>query len=132
MFNNNLSKEGKEALDRELLEWEQEMGRNPVSNAVPVRFDDDIDSEQYFTKQESNSHEQRAKRAEAERNKGNEAMKSKDFDEAIGFYTRSLELDDRQPASFCNRALAFLKKNGGWFVIQSTTGWSRTAATRWR
>ena len=38
-------------------------------------------------------------------------MKSKDFNEAIAFYNKSIELDNKQSATFCNRALAFLKKN---------------------
>ncbi len=50
--------------------------------------------------------------AERERIKGNEAIKSKDFDEAISFYTRSIELDSTMHQSYGNRALAYLKKKG--------------------
>jgi|JI10StandDraft_1071094.scaffolds.fasta_scaffold352098_2 tetratricopeptide (TPR) repeat protein len=42
--------------------------------------------------------------------KGNEAIKSKDFDEAITYYSRSLELDPNMYQAFGNRALAYFKK----------------------
>lgn len=39
-------------------------------------------------------------------------MKSKDFNEAIQYYNKSIELDPNQAATYCNRALAYLKKKG--------------------
>lgn len=69
-----------------------------------------INPGQYFSKTGSLSKEQRIKLAENERNKGNESMKSKDFDEAIGYYTRSIEYDPSMASSYCNRALVHLKK----------------------
>jgi tetratricopeptide (TPR) repeat protein len=36
-------------------------------------------------------------------------MKSKDFNDAVGCYSRSLDLYPDEPASYCNRALAYLK-----------------------
>lgn len=42
--------------------------------------------------------------------KGNEAIKSKDFDEAISYYSKSIELDSTMHQSYANRALAYLKK----------------------
>lgn len=51
----------------------------------------------------------RRKRAENEKNKGNEALKSKDFKEAIQYYTKSIEYDPHIAASYCNRALVYLK-----------------------
>ena len=50
--------------------------------------------------------------AEKERTKGNEAIKSKDYDEAISYYSQSIELDQRMYQSWGNRALAYLKKKG--------------------
>ena len=47
--------------------------------------------------------------AEAERVKGNEAIKSKDFQQAITYYTSSLSLDPQMYQSYSNRALAYLK-----------------------
>ena len=41
--------------------------------------------------------------------KGNECMKSKDYNDAVLCYTRSLDLFPNEPASYCNRALAYLK-----------------------
>jgi small glutamine-rich tetratricopeptide repeat-containing protein alpha len=48
--------------------------------------------------------------AEAERYKGNEFMKSKEFDEAIASYTRAIADDPKEPAAFSNRALAYLRQ----------------------
>lgn len=53
--------------------------------------------------------------AERERLKGNEALKSKDFDEAINYYTKSIELDSKSFQAFGNRALVYLKKKGTLF-----------------
>lgn len=51
-------------------------------------------------------------RGEKERMKGNEAIKSKDFDEAISYYTTSLDFDPEMHQTYGNRALAYLKKKG--------------------
>ena len=47
--------------------------------------------------------------AENERLKGNECVKAKSYAEAVGCYTRSLELDPEQPFTYSNRAMAYLK-----------------------
>lgn len=52
---------------------------------------------------------ERKKLAENERFKGNECMKSKDFADAIKCYSRSIEMHPNDPATFSNRALAYLK-----------------------
>jgi tetratricopeptide (TPR) repeat protein len=44
-----------------------------------------------------------------ERLKGNEFIKAKDFKEAIQSYSRSIELDSEEAASYSNRAMAHLK-----------------------
>lgn len=41
--------------------------------------------------------------------KGNEAMKSQDFNEAVSNYSKSIELDPEEPSTYCNRALVYLK-----------------------
>jgi tetratricopeptide (TPR) repeat protein len=69
--------------------------------------------------------------AEKERVKGNEAIKSKDFDEAISYYTRSIELDSKMYQSYGNRALAYLKKKGTPPSIQILIDVFRTARRRW-
>ena len=56
-------------------------------------------------------------RAEQERIKGNEAIRSKDFDEAINYYTRSIDIDPEMHQSYGNRAMAFLKKKRTSFPI---------------
>lgn len=67
----------------------------------------------------------RKEKAEKERMKGNEAIKSKDFDEAISYYSQSIELDDSLPQAFSNRALAYLKKRGTPSSTQNLRGvWS--------
>lgn len=47
--------------------------------------------------------------AEDERLKGNEFMKSKEYDEAIACYTKSIQLFPDEAATYSNRALAYLK-----------------------
>ena len=46
--------------------------------------------------------------AEYERLKGNECMHSKDYQEAIQCYSKSLEIYIDDPATYSNRALAYL------------------------
>ena len=48
--------------------------------------------------------------ANAEKDKGNECLRSKDYEEAIIYYTRSIDLLQRA-ALYTNRALAYLKMN---------------------
>jgi len=48
-------------------------------------------------------------KAENEKIKGNEALKSNDLKEALNYYTKSLEYDGKMSASYCNRALVYLK-----------------------
>ena len=57
---------------------------------------------------------QTKKKAEEERLKGNEFMKSKEFDAAVTCYSKSIELFPQDAASYSNRALAYLKlkRNG--------------------
>ena len=47
--------------------------------------------------------------AEDARYRGNEYMKAKEYDEAISAYTRAVELNESEPAAYCNRAMAYLR-----------------------
>jgi len=38
-----------------------------------------------------------------ERNKGNESFRSKDYGEALGYYSKSIEHDPKMKESYCNR-----------------------------
>lgn len=49
------------------------------------------------------------KEAENEKIKGNELMKTKEFDEAIRYYTKSINMYEHEPTTYCNRALAYIK-----------------------
>ena len=41
-------------------------------------------------------------------------MKSKEFNSAVECYTKSISINDKESATFCNRAMAYLKlKNYG-------------------
>jgi hypothetical protein len=51
---------------------------------------------------------QKKRYAEDERLKGNEFMKSKEFEDAVSSYTKSLELME-EAATYSNRAMAYLK-----------------------
>ena len=48
--------------------------------------------------------------AEDERLKGNECVKSKDFKDALLHYSRSIDLFPDEAATYCNRALVYLKE----------------------
>lgn len=48
--------------------------------------------------------------AENERQKGNECVKAKSYQEAVDCYTRSLELDPNQPFTYANRSMAYIKQ----------------------
>ena len=65
------------------------------------------DPKLFETKLSSNLEQQRT--AENERLKGNEFVKSKDFELAIKAYSRSLEINENEPFTFANRAMAYLK-----------------------
>lgn len=41
--------------------------------------------------------------------KGNEYIRSKEFTQAINYYGQSLELNPDEAATYCNRAMAYLK-----------------------
>ena len=52
---------------------------------------------------------QRKQEANNEKIKGNELMKTKEYDEAIKHYTKAINLDDYEPTIYANRALAYIK-----------------------
>ena len=52
---------------------------------------------------------ERKQEANNEKIKGNELMKTKEYDEAIKHYTKSIRLDDFEPTTYANRALAYIK-----------------------
>ena len=41
--------------------------------------------------------------------KGNEFVKAKEYSAAVGCYTRSIELNNKEPFTYANRAMAYLK-----------------------
>lgn len=47
--------------------------------------------------------------AENERYRGNEFMKSKEYNTAVESYTKSIELNSKEAATYSNRAMAYLK-----------------------
>ena len=49
------------------------------------------------------------KEADNEKIKGNELMKTKEFDEAVNHYTLSIEFNPIEATTYCNRALALIK-----------------------
>ena len=52
---------------------------------------------------------ERKKEAQNEKIKGNELMKTKEYDEAIRHYTKAINFDEYEPTIYCNRALAYIK-----------------------
>ncbi|GAA5816870.1 hypothetical protein MFLAVUS_010404 [Mucor flavus] len=53
----------------------------------------------------------RTEKAEAEKAKGNEYFGKKDFEKAIAYYGKAIDLDPTVPVYFVNRAMAYLKIN---------------------
>ena len=49
------------------------------------------------------------KSAEIEKIKGNDFMKKKEYLDAIKHYSLSLNLDNNEPTTYCNRSLAYIK-----------------------
>ena len=52
---------------------------------------------------------EKRQQAESERFKGNEFMREKDFAEAIKCYTKAIDLNPNEAATYSNRAMAYLK-----------------------
>ena len=52
---------------------------------------------------------EKKKIAENEKLKGNELMKTKEYDQAIKLYSSSIKIDPLEPTTYCNRALAYSK-----------------------
>ena len=73
------------------------------SNGSKARFNKDSSHSSLAEKLE------REKIAENERLKGNEFVKAKEYSSAVGCYTRSIELNNQEPFTFANRAMAYLK-----------------------
>ena len=67
---------------------------------------DNLIKETIEKKDESNY---RKKEAQNEKIKGNELMKTKEYDEAIRHYTKAINYDEYEPTIYCNRALAYIK-----------------------
>lgn len=59
---------------------------------------------------ENNSNEQKGE-ADKLKEQGNAAVKRQKWQEAIQFYTNAIELYDKEPAYYCNRALCYFKLN---------------------
>ncbi|QIX02042.1 hypothetical protein AMS68_007559 [Peltaster fructicola] len=55
--------------------------------------------------------------AVAMKNKGNDAFKAKDWPTAIEFYTKAIELNDKEPSFFTNRAQANIKLEAYGYAI---------------
>lgn len=62
-----------------------------------------------------------AEEAIAEKNKGNEAFKNKDWPTAIEHYTKAIELNDEEPSFYTNRAQANIKLEAYGYAIADAT-----------
>lgn len=86
------------------------------------------DYEKYFENEvDGKDEKKKTELAEKERVKGNEAIKSKDFDEAISYYSRSIGFDPKMFQSFGNRALAYFKKKCTYSFTKSSINAWKTA-----
>ncbi len=97
----SVSKEDIEKAKEEILQFENEF-----------KTKDALIKETIEKKDESNYdiiRLERKKEAQNEKIKGNELMKTKEYDEAIRHYTKAINFDEYEPTIYCNRALAYIK-----------------------
>ncbi|KAL4473939.1 hypothetical protein ABPG72_000301 [Tetrahymena utriculariae] len=106
VFNNNVSDKEKQTLESDIYKWEEELQKKEQQKEKAAKI---FEIEQQIQQSETLTEEQKKIKAENEKNKGNEALKSKDYKEAIEYYTKSIEYDPKLAASYCNRALVYLK-----------------------
>jgi len=97
----NVTQEDLAKKDQEMLKFEEEYNKK---DQILLDNRDSKDKRNYEViklerKQEANN----------EKIKGNELMKTKEYDEAIKHYTKSIRLDEFEPTTYANRALAYIK-----------------------
>ena len=97
----NISQEDINKCKEEMLKFEEEFNKK---DQILIDNRDSKEKKNYEVlklerKQEANN----------EKIKGNELMKTKEYDEAIKHYTKSIRLDEFEPTTYANRALAYIK-----------------------
>ena len=97
----NISQEDIDKCKQEMLKFEEEFNKK---DQILIDNRDSKEKKNYEIlklerKQEANN----------EKIKGNELMKTKEYDEAIKHYTKSIRLDEFEPTTYANRALAYIK-----------------------
>ena len=97
----NISQEDINKCNEEMLKFEEEFNKK---DQILIDNRDSKEKKNYEIlklerKQEANN----------EKIKGNELMKTKEYDEAIKHYTKSIRLDEFEPTTYANRALAYIK-----------------------
>jgi len=109
----NIDPETRKLVKDAMEEWEDEIKAKEKQKEERINSSSLADNifENLAVKQDYDalSEEDKKKKAESERIKGNEALKSGDLKEAIQYYGKSLYLDPKMETSYCNRALAHLK-----------------------
>ena len=96
----NVSQEDIDKCKSELLKFEEEYSKK---DKILLNNKDTTEKNYDIIKLE------RKQEANNEKIKGNELMKTKEYDEAIKHYTKSITLDEFEPTTFANRALAYIK-----------------------
>jgi len=97
----NVTQEDIDKCKQEMLKFEEEFNKK---DQILIDNRDSKDKRNYEIiklerKQEANN----------EKIKGNELMKTKEYDEAIKHYTKAIRLDEFEPTTYANRALAYIK-----------------------
>ena len=97
----NVTREDLNKCKEEMLKFEEEFNKK---DQILIDNRDNKDKRNYEIlklerKQEANN----------EKIKGNELMKTKEYDEAIKHYSKSIRLDEFEPTTYANRALAYIK-----------------------
>lgn len=101
---NQLNSEEKQSQIEELMKWKESVEKQGGDSASKT-----TGTKPNLTVKQSNIPDIDKKKAENEKNKGNEAMASGDYKEAISYYSAAIKLDHTNPIYFSNRAMAHLK-----------------------
>ena len=96
MPSNQISEEEKQAVQKELEDWEAEI----------LSIEKDKSSMEAW------------KKSEEEKQKGNDFMKAKEYQDAVEAYTKALSFDSKNSAVYSNRALAYLNQKRYQLVIE--------------
>jgi len=88
-----------------------------VSRSLQEIFDEVADREPVVQKDSEPSYRDK-EQAERLKNEGNDFMKQERYEDALKNYTKAIQMDNKNPVYFCNRAAAYSKLNNHVFALE--------------